>query len=126
MWSAAHTHHADLPVSACLVVRVGGGLVRGLCAHRVLEGVATEGHALARIVVLGTALLVHEQFVALAREVARRFSWVRFGVRRRFGSCRYFSRVSFSGFLLVRSRCCFLFRFLGCSNVAINNRIQIR
>lgn len=61
---SARTHHADLPSPRRLVVRFG--LVRGLSAHRVLEGVATEGHALAGIVVLVAALLVHEQLVALA------------------------------------------------------------
>lgn len=110
----AYTHHADLPLSACrfMVRFVGGGLVRGLSAHRVLEGVATEGHALARIVVLVAALLIHEQLVALTGGVAGGLGGVRLGVRRRLRRGRLLAGVSLSRFLLVSSSSCFLFRFL--------------
>lgn len=110
---AAHTHHADLPGAACVVVRVGGGgLVRGLSAHRVLEGVATEGHALARIVVLVAALLVHEQLVALTREVAGGLGGVRLGVGCRLRRCRRLSRMRLACLRLVCSCCRFLLCFL--------------
>lgn len=90
----------------------GGGPVRWLSAHRVLKGVATQGHALARIVVLVAALLVHKQFVALTRGVARGLGRVRLGVGRRLRRRRLFPSVRFPSFLLIRSRCCFLFCFL--------------
>lgn len=109
---AARTHHADFPVAAWLVLRVGGGLVRGLSAHRVLEGVATERHTLARIVVLVAALLVHEQLVALTREVAGGLGRMRFCVCGCFRCCCHITRVSFSRFLSVCFCCGFLFCFL--------------
>lgn len=105
------THHADLPLFPRRVVRVGGGLVRGLGAHRVLEGVAAERHALARIVVLVAALLVHEQLVAVARE-AGALGGVRFGVRCGLRSCDHVARVLLSRFLPVGTRCRLLLRFL--------------
>lgn len=105
------THHADLPGAAWFVVRVGG-LVRGLSAHRVLERVASQGHALARIVVLVAALLVHEQLVALAGEVGGRLGGVRLCVRGGLRSGRLLARVRLPRFLLVRSRCRLLLRFL--------------
>lgn len=110
--SALRTYHADLPVPACgVVVRVG--LVRR-GAHRVLEGVAAQGHALVplRVVILRAALLVHEQLVALAGEVGGRLGGVRQRVRRRLRLRGQIARVRFACLLLVRPGCRFLLRFL--------------
>lgn len=105
----AHTHHADLPLAARLAVRVG--LVRGLSAHRVLEGVTAQRHALARIVVLVASLLVHEQLVALTGE-AGALGRVCLGIGGCLGRGGHLARVRLASFLLVRARRCLLFRFL--------------
>lgn len=93
------------------MVRVG--LVRR-GAHRVLEGVAAQGHALVplRVVVLRASLLVHEQLVALAGEVGGRLGGVGLRERRRLRLRGQIARVRFACLLFVRTGCCFLLRFL--------------